>query len=101
MPRQCRHTYHAILGLNQYHTNTLWEVDHIIPVCEGGGACGLDNLRTLCLWCHRKETAKLAARRAQRRRRKPEPTVAPKQVKTSLKKRKLPRGSLKQRARRR
>ena len=42
----------------------LWEADHIIPVCEGGGFCGLDNFRTLCLPCHREETAKLAARRA-------------------------------------
>jgi len=39
------------------------EIDHIIPVCEGGGCCGLDNLRTLCNSCHRKETNKLMARR--------------------------------------
>ena len=44
--------------------NRLWEMDHILPVSEGGGACGLDNLRTLCWACHAKETAKLAARRA-------------------------------------
>ncbi len=25
-----------------------WEVDHVVPVVEGGGECGLDNLRTLC-----------------------------------------------------
>jgi 5-methylcytosine-specific restriction protein A len=46
----------------------LWEVDHITPVVEGGGGCGLDNLRTLCWRCHRKETAALAKRRAQARR---------------------------------
>jgi 5-methylcytosine-specific restriction endonuclease McrA len=46
----------------------LWEADHIVPVVEGGGECSLDNYRTLCLPCHRAETAKLAARRAEKRR---------------------------------
>lgn len=41
-----------------------WDMDHILPVVEGGGACGLENLRTLCIPCHKKETAALAARRA-------------------------------------
>ncbi len=41
-----------------------WHMDHIIPVVEGGGECGLDNLRTLCIRCHRKETAELARRRS-------------------------------------
>lgn len=44
------------------------EVDHILPVSEGGGGCGLDNLRTLCVCCHRHETRKLAARRAEQRK---------------------------------
>ena len=44
--------------------NAYWNADHIVPVCEGGGECGLDNLRTLCVKCHKKETAKLAAKRA-------------------------------------
>ena len=39
------------------------EIDHIIPVVEGGGCCGLDNLRTLCTQCHREETNKLMQRR--------------------------------------
>jgi 5-methylcytosine-specific restriction endonuclease McrA len=46
----------------------LWEMDHIVPVIEGGGSCGLENLRTLCWACHRKETAALAARRAEARK---------------------------------
>jgi len=46
----------------------LWEMDHVVPVVEGGGDCGLENLRTLCWACHRAETAALAARRAQARR---------------------------------
>lgn len=45
-----------------------WEADHVVPVVEGGGLCGLDNYRTLCLPCHRQETAKLARRRAEARR---------------------------------
>jgi 5-methylcytosine-specific restriction endonuclease McrA len=45
-----------------------WEADHVVPVVEGGGQCGLDNFRTLCLSCHRKETAKLLRRRAEQRR---------------------------------
>jgi 5-methylcytosine-specific restriction endonuclease McrA len=45
-----------------------WEADHIVPVVEGGGQCGLENYRTLCLRCHRKATAELARRRASARR---------------------------------
>lgn len=43
--------------------NTFFDVDHILPVVEGGGGCGLDNLRTLCHPCHKRMTAELAARR--------------------------------------
>ncbi len=46
----------------------LWDVDHIVPVIEGGAKLGLANLRTLCFWCHKLDTAKLAARRAAFRR---------------------------------
>ena len=46
-----------------------WDMDHVVPVVEGGGGCGLENLRTLCVWCHRAETARLAARRAEQRKR--------------------------------
>lgn len=45
---------------------SLYDVDHIVPVAEGGGGCGLDNLRTLCLRCHRIETTALAGRLARR-----------------------------------
>jgi 5-methylcytosine-specific restriction protein A len=41
---------------------TLWDADHIRPVAEGGGQCDLDNLRTLCLLCHREATAQLRTR---------------------------------------
>lgn len=45
-----------------------WQADHVVPVCEGGGECGLDGLRTLCRGCHKVVTAALAKRRAKRRR---------------------------------
>lgn len=51
-------------GLKSLNRRTLWDADHIVPVVEGGGACDLSNIRTLCLICHRKATAELRARRA-------------------------------------
>lgn len=44
-----------------------WEADHTMPLIEGGEHTP-DNLRTLCIWCHHDETAKLAGRRADARR---------------------------------
>ena len=41
---------------------SLWDADHIVPVAEGGGQCDLENLRTLCLPCHREVTADLRRR---------------------------------------
>ena len=55
-------------GLSLYGMKTitsrrsLWDADHILPVAEGGGQCDLDNLRTLCLPCHREATAQLRLR---------------------------------------
>jgi len=46
----------------------LFDMDHKVPVVEGGGSCGLENLRTLCRTCHREVTAQLAARLAFRRK---------------------------------
>lgn len=53
------------LGLPAYllRRRRYWEVDHITPVVEGGGSCGLENLRTLCWECHRKVTRELGVRR--------------------------------------
>ena len=47
---------------------SLWDADHIIPVIEGGGECDLENIRTLCLRCHRVATAALRARLREARR---------------------------------
>ena len=55
-------------GLRLYGMKTissrrsLWDADHILPVAEGGGQCDLDNIRTLCLLCHREATARLRSR---------------------------------------
>jgi 5-methylcytosine-specific restriction endonuclease McrA len=54
----------AICGETTAQLCNAWQADHIIPVAEGGGSCGLENLRTLCISCHKRETAALAARRA-------------------------------------
>jgi 5-methylcytosine-specific restriction enzyme A len=57
-----------VAGLSLYGMKTitsrrsLWDADHILPVAEGGGQCDLDNLRTLCLPCHRETTARLQLR---------------------------------------
>lgn len=45
-----------------------WDADHINPVIEGGGECGLENFRTLCIPCHKKVTAELRRRMANRER---------------------------------
>lgn len=55
-------------GLSLYGMKTLgsrrslWDADHIRPVAEGGGQCDVENLRTLCLPCHREATAELRRR---------------------------------------
>ncbi len=44
---------------------SLWEVDHIVPLVDGGGH-ELANLQTLCTPCHRTKTAREARARAAR-----------------------------------
>lgn len=51
-------------GWKRLNRKTLWDADHILPVVEGGGECDLDNIRTLCLLCHREATQNLRRRRA-------------------------------------
>jgi 5-methylcytosine-specific restriction protein A len=49
-------------GLRSRSRKSLWDADHITPVIEGGGECDLDNIRTLCLRCHRDATLELRRR---------------------------------------
>ncbi len=51
-------------GLKSISRKSLWDADHIVPVCEGGGECDLENIRTLCLACHRDATYDLRMRRS-------------------------------------
>lgn len=52
----------AIWGLTALTRKSLWDADHILPVVEGGGECDLENLRTLCVHCHRVATGELRKR---------------------------------------
>lgn len=49
-------------GLKTRIRKTLWDADHILPVVEGGGECDIENIRTLCLRCHRGVTMQLRER---------------------------------------
>jgi 5-methylcytosine-specific restriction enzyme A len=51
-------------GLKRINRRTLWDADHIVPVVEGGGECDLENIRSLCLICHRRQTSELRVRLA-------------------------------------
>ena len=53
----------TIWSLDRLDRKSLWDADHIVPVVEGGGECDLDNLRTLCVHCHRLVTSALRTRR--------------------------------------
>lgn len=44
---------------------SLWEVDHIVPLIDGGGH-DLSNLQSLCAPCHKEKTAREARERARR-----------------------------------
>ena len=50
------------------HRTTFWDADHTVPVADGGGECGLEGFRTICIPCHKKVSAVLATQRAARRR---------------------------------
>ena len=49
-------------GIIQKKRKTWWEADHIVPVVEGGDS-SLDNMRTLCIPCHKGVTTELRLRR--------------------------------------
>jgi len=53
----------AAWGLRPGSRKSLWDADHVVPVVEGGGECDLENIRTLCLKCHRSATSELQKRR--------------------------------------
>lgn len=64
---------HAALSTNRRgrckaREGSFWQADHVQGVAEGGGCCGLSNLRTLCTPCHAAVTAQQAGQRAAGRR---------------------------------
>ena len=72
-PPENRHDFRKF----SWFKRSLWEADHIIPVSEGGGCAGLDNLTSLCPRCHKEKTAKDAGSRA-RARAEEQPVKKPK-----------------------
>jgi 5-methylcytosine-specific restriction protein A len=54
-------------GLGFVPRRSLWELDHIVPLIDGGGH-DLSNLQTLCVPCHRVKSAQETRERAERRR---------------------------------
>jgi hypothetical protein len=65
--RGARPALRALEALGLQADRSFWEADHVVAVIEGGGLCGLDNLRTLCRPCHRAATRALRARRSTQR----------------------------------
>jgi 5-methylcytosine-specific restriction endonuclease McrA len=60
--------YVAHLGIPAKRVGgALWDADHVRPVIEGGEST-LENMRTLCIPCHRKVTYELTQRRVMRRK---------------------------------
>ena len=57
----------ATLGFPSSTCRDWWEADHILPRVKGG-THALDNLRTLCVRCHKAATRALAAERKAERR---------------------------------
>jgi len=66
--RRLRESIYRVLKARGFNSlgSSLWEADHIIPVVEGGPTT-FENLRTLCVPCHKAETAGLKARLALKR----------------------------------
>jgi 5-methylcytosine-specific restriction enzyme A len=59
--------HEAFLGVGS--RRSYWDADHIVAVVDGGGECDLSNIRTLCVWCHKRATRRL--RRGERPKRAP------------------------------
>jgi 5-methylcytosine-specific restriction endonuclease McrA len=56
----------ALCGINRRWLRGKWQADHILPVVEGGDS-NLENMRTLCIPCHRGVTTELRLRLKARR----------------------------------
>jgi len=77
LPAKERRRLRSRLDLPATRTS-FWDADHVLAVAEGGGECDLDNMRTLCLWCHGDATA--ALRQRMRARKRPAPRARPRSL---------------------
>ena len=59
---------HPILAKHLRRRRGLWQMDHIIPVSQGGDWFDMRNLQTACIPCHITKTSAEATERAGRRR---------------------------------
>ena len=57
-----------LLRVEPFADGYVWNADHRVAVSEGGGACGLENLQSLCVACHSEKTSIEAKRRFQHKR---------------------------------
>lgn len=65
LPPRPRRAAAARLGLPLDRlAGELWDADHVRPVAEGGGECGVEGYQTLCVACHRAKSAAQSVRRA-------------------------------------
>ncbi len=58
LPAEDRAAAEKAFGLHS-RRHSMWDADHFLPVALGGGQCGLDGYRTLCIPCHKAATAAL------------------------------------------
>jgi len=56
-----------MIGIPRNRFRRLWDVHHVVPVCDGGGGCGTENLVAACVWCHKDETRKMHNRLTKQR----------------------------------
>lgn len=72
LPWDCWRDVTVQLGIPKGRRNgDLWDMAHVTAVCDGGGIRPgmtaekiMGNLETLCLWCHREDTRRMAKRRS-------------------------------------
>lgn len=70
--KESREAQHAAMQQHGWERGHWYEVDHIVPVVEGGGLMGIANLRLLCGVCHAEATRQLAKRRSAAKQYPPE-----------------------------
>lgn len=64
LPKSAALSEAARLGISQHrlYGKVLYDIDHIVPVVEGGGLTDPSGLRVLCIPCHKVETNRLRER---------------------------------------